>query len=501
MNNWSFGVYLRLSNINDNSNSINNQRLVINNFLEKKLDIEIYNIYIDEGFTGTNFDRPAFKALLEDIKLKRINGVIVKDLSRFGRNYISVGTYIDEFFPANNIRFISINDNIDTLNTLNHNENITTSFKNIINELYVKDISDKVKATISYKKATGKLISGNTPYGYMINPNNKYQLVIDHNVKDIVLLIFSLYIKGYGINKIVKELNKRNIVSPAKYKDINLGKKNIYWTNTTVHNILTNDVYCGNLEEFTNVHEAIISNEVFNKVQYLLKERNTSKNNTNHKYLFSGFIRCASCKAFMLIKKSNTVNHEIYCSTYKRINEELCSPHYITSLALENLVSIEIRKRIKEIIFLKKRLENIKKYLMKNNVLEAFNYSKDNLKKFIFNGNIKKKDLYEKWKLKIINYNKYLEWIKFLNRYIYVVNALKEVCLQLSSNISSNLENIKYLKKLVKYKDKALSKEMLNLFIEVIYIEEKQKLNIIYKDEDKVLKIKEFVEEFFSEQL
>ena len=114
---------------------------------------------------------------------------------------------------------------------------------------------------------------------------------------------------------------------------------------------------------------------------------------------------------------------------------------------------------------------------------------------------IKKKDLYEKWKLKIINYNKYLEWIKFLNRYIYVVNDLKEVCLQLSSNISSNLENIKYLKKLVKYKDKALSKEMLNLFIDVIYNEEKQKLNIIYKDEDKILKIKEFVEEFFSEQL
>ena len=497
-NKWSFGIYLRLSNENT-SNSINNQRLVINNFLLKRQDIEIYNTYIDEGFTGTNFDRPAFKALLEDIRLKRINGIIVKDLSRLGRNYISVGTYIDEFFPANNIRFISINDNIDTINSLNQNESITTSFKNIINELYVKDISTKVKANISYKRKTGKFISGNTPYGYKINPNNKYQLVIDEAVYKNVVYIFSLYLKGYGINRIVKQLNKKRIVCPAKYKKINIKKENIYWTNTTVHNILTNRVYCGELNNLKHIHQPIIQEETFKKVQNLLEIKRIGANKSKEKYLFSGFIKCFSCKAFMLIKKSNTTNYEIYCSTYARINEELCSSHYITSRYLEKIVSININNRIKDLFIIKKRLLNIKNYMKRNNYLTILFNDKDLIKKYLYNANLGKKLVYEKWKLKKFCLSDYFFFIDIINKYIFLVERLKKLLLKIISSINNSIDGISYLNNYLKYRDKALSRKMLELFIDVIYIKENSKISIIYKDEDKIKSLKNFIEDFFSE--
>ncbi len=495
-NDWSFGVYLRLSSLEDTSNSINNQRLLINRYLEKNIDIEVYNTYIDEGFTGTNFERPAFKALLEDIKLKRINGVIVKDLSRFGRNYISVGTYIEEFFPTNNIRFISVNDNIDTLEVIK-SDNITTSFKNIINELYAKDISEKVKATITYKKLTGKFTSGNTPYGYKLDKNNKYKLIIDKNSKKNIELIFSLYLKGNGVNKIVKILNKKNIPSPSKYKNINLKQKNIYWTNTTVYNILTNNIYCGNLANFKNTHQAIITEKDFNTVKYLLKEKNTPKGDID-KYLFSGFIRCSSCKAFMLIKKSNDSNHEIICSTFARINESLCTSHYITSKILEDLVLIDINKRIKKIFFLKKKLENIKRFLKKNNYLDN-NFYKELLKKYIYNANFLKKSYYEKWKLNTISYNEFLVVNNILNRYIFLIETLKKIMLNTSDRLYKYINNINYLQRYIRFSNKALSREMLDLFIEVIYIDEKQKISIIYKKENEFLELLKFVEGFFSD--
>lgn len=498
-NNWSFGIYLRISNISDNSNSINNQRLFISKFLEKNIDIDVYNTYIDEGYTGTNFDRPAFKALLEDIKLGKINGIIVKDLSRLGRNYISVGTYIDEFFPANNIRFISINDNIDTINLISDNLDITTSFKNVINELYVKDISDKVKATITYKKNSGKIISGNVPYGYMINPDNKYQLVIDKEVSNNIVLIFTLYLRGYGVNKIVKELNKRKIIPPSKYKKVKLNKDNIYWTNTTVYNILTNDVYCGFLNDLKKAHEAIISEKVFYKVNKILKEKNFYKEKHGNKYLFSGFIRCASCKAFMLIKKSNTANHEIYCSTYARINEELCSSHYITSRYLEEVVSIQINNKINELIFLKKELENIKRIITKKKYLDNSLAFKELLKIFIYNAKLVKMNCYEKWKLNRISYNIYLDIIKSLNKYILLIERLQKSLIATYTIIKNGIDEISSLKKLIKYKNKVLTREMLKLFVDVIYIEEGRKINVVYKNIDNVAKIKEFIEDFTSE--
>ena len=200
----------------------------------------------------------------------------------------------------------------------------------------------------------------------------------------------------------------------------------------------------------------------------------------------------------MLIKKSNDSNHEIICSTFARINESLCTSHYITSKILEDLVLIDINKRIKKIFFLKKKLENIKRFLKKNNYLDN-NFYKELLKKYIYNANFLKKSYYEKWKLNTISYNEFLVVNNILNRYIFLIETLKKIMLNTSDRLYKYINNINYLQRYIRFSNKALSREMLDLFIEVIYIDEKQKISIIYKKENEFLELLKFVEGFFSD--
>ena len=249
---YKAGAYIRLSREDGNkyeeSNSLKNQREIIKQYLENVDDISIYDYYADDGKTGTNFDRPGFQRMIKDMYDNKINCVIVKDLSRFGRNYIEVGRYIDYIFPSMNIRFISINDYIDNVKNPDSISNVIVPFKNLMNDEYCRDIAKKIKKVKEVQRLNGELTSGLAPYGYLVK-DKKY--IIDEEASAVVKKIFDLYLGGLSTSKIAYKLNDEKIDSPKVHlnklknkKDIN---NNIYWCTSKLNKILKCRNYIGEL--------------------------------------------------------------------------------------------------------------------------------------------------------------------------------------------------------------------------------------------------------------
>ena len=312
--NYKVALYIRLSKEDENKNNLNSESVEnqLNLLYEysKKNNYFIYDTYIDDGYTGTNFNRPSFNRLLNDIENKKVNMIIVKDLSRFGRDYILTGYYLEMFFPKNNIRFISILDNYDSLNNINE----YIPFKSIVNDMYSKDNSKKIKAALRIKQQMGKWVGGCTPFGYKKDPNDKNHLIVNKNEKEIVIIIYSLFLKGYSINKISEYLYNNSIPTPNTFRGINKNSKYSklgYWSYTTIKTILTNGLYTGDLVQnrrsrinykirklkknnkdewiiIQNTHEKIINKSDFKKVQIMLKEKNYSRKTNKNEFLLCG---------------------------------------------------------------------------------------------------------------------------------------------------------------------------------------------------------------------
>ncbi len=258
---WSVAAYIRLSQEDsDNgvekqeSNSVTSQKTLLNEFIKEHQDLVVYNTYIDDGFTGTDFNRPSFQRLLKDIQSGNVNCVIVKDLSRLGRNYIEVGNYIEQVFPLFNIRFIAINDGIDSFKNPASTNTILVPFKNLMNDEYARDTSIKIRTSLNGKKKKGEFIGAFPAYGYVKDSKDKHKLVIDETAAQIVKKIFDWHVnKGLGKIAICHKLNELGILNPTGHKKLELGQNysnygiqgNTYtWTPSTVRNILNNEVYC-----------------------------------------------------------------------------------------------------------------------------------------------------------------------------------------------------------------------------------------------------------------
>ncbi len=258
---WSVALYIRLSQEDvDNgiekqeSNSVTSQKTLLNEFIEENEDLVVYDTYIDDGFTGTDFNRPSFQRLLEDMRKAKINCVIVKDLSRLGRNYIEVGNYIEQVFPLFNIRFIAINDSVDSFKNPSSTNTILVPFKNLINDEYARDTSIKIRTSLNGKKKKGEFIGAFPSYGYIKDPKDKHRLIIDESVANIIKNIFDWNVnKGLGKIAICHRLNDLGVLNPTGHKKLELRQNyrnygtqdNKYtWTPSTVRNILKNEVYC-----------------------------------------------------------------------------------------------------------------------------------------------------------------------------------------------------------------------------------------------------------------
>lgn len=372
-------LYCRLSRddgTESESNSIGNQKKLLSQ-KAKEMGLTDTKYYVDDGYTGTNFNRPGFQQLIDDIEIGLVSAVMVKDLSRLGRDYVSVGNYTDSYFPEHNIRFIAVNDAIDS----DEGESEIAPFKNILNAMYARDISKKIRSSHRLRGSMGEPLS-QPPYGYMKSPENKKKWIIDPEAATVVKSIFKMCLDGKGNETIARELQENEVLIPMAYwrsKGLNRGGKktqtNPYkWCKTTIQKILSQQEYCGdiinfktysksfknkrrienskeNWAVFKNVNEPIIDRETFETVQKFISKtkRRAPKKENGERSIFNGLIYCGDCHSKMRYHTS-TSNKEIHyftCSDNKVDYRGNCpGRHYVRADALEEVVKLELRRLV-----------------------------------------------------------------------------------------------------------------------------------------------------------
>ena len=371
-------LYCRLSQddmLDGESNSITNQKAILQKFANDN-GFKNTQFYVDDGFSGTNFNRPDFMRMIADVESGKVGIVITKDLSRLGRDYLLTGQYIEMIFPDHDVRYIAINDNVDTFKS----ENELMAFKNIFNDWYARDTSKKIRAVFKAKGQSGKPLTTNPPYGYVKDENDKNHWVIDDEAADVVRRIFKLCIDGYGPSKIARILTEDGILIPTAYAESkgyttsgNTFKKPTRWSEGTVERILEKQEYIGHTVNFRthvksyknkkkidndrsewaifeNTHEPIISQHDFDLVQELRshKHRPQKCDKVNP---FSGMVYCADCgkKMYLCRSKSLSADQEhLKCSTYANDKEE-CTAHFIRTAVLQQIVISEINKMLEKV--------------------------------------------------------------------------------------------------------------------------------------------------------
>lgn len=345
MQRFNVAAYLRLSkeefSNEKESNSITNQKLIIDNYLENNKEYKLVDYYIDDGYSGTNFNRPEFQRMLEDIKNKKIDVIIIKDLSRLGRNYIETGNYIEVIFPAMGVSVISVDENCE-IDSSDYYGDDYLPLKNLFNDTYAKDISKKVRSSLIVKKYNGEFVGKLAPYGYIKDPKDKHKFLIDENVSHIIKKIFNMILNGKSRREVADFLNDNDILTPSEYLKINTDKDTVImkkWNPEMVNSILRNENYTGTLFQgknrklsyridkkikldkenwivTENHHEAIISKEDFDKVQEIL-DRKSKVNKDGSIDILSGILKCKCCGSNM-IKRTSKGKVYYYCSNYYR---------------------------------------------------------------------------------------------------------------------------------------------------------------------------------------
>ena len=524
MNQWNVGVYIRLSQEDgdkEESNSITNQRELINNYIQEDIELKFYDYYIDDGWSGTNFNRPDFKRLINDIETGVINTIIVKDLSRFGRNYIEVGNYLEQIFPLKKVRFIAINDNIDSYKNPESINSIIVPFKNLMNDEYARDISQKVKYALNTRKRNGEYMGSIAPYGYLKDPNDKHKLIVDEIAAVVVKKIFALALKGIGTTTIARTLNKEKINTPSMHKrDVlkikcnfkNRDKDN-YWDDSMISRILRNRIYLGemvqcktrnvsyklkkrikNTEEdmiiVKGTHKALVSYEKFEKVGQILDSRVWKCNFDGTISIFSGKIFCGDCNKIMMKNKSGYVTKDgkksvyYYCSTYYKKSHESCTNHSINYNRLIDLVLKAIQEQIKLVLNQEKVIKTIWRNNEKNNQKLELKEKVDELKEELLKINVLKKEIYMDWKKNIISQEDYFAFVESYSKQINDINnKINEYENKINDISDKKIED--YIEKYKQFNNiTSLDKEVIDELIEKIYVFEDKKIEIKFKYND-----------------
>ncbi len=373
-------LYCRLSRddgMEGDSNSIANQKKLLQKHA-KENGFTNTRIYVDDGYTGTNFNRPGFQKMIEDIEYGYVTSVIVKDMSRLGRDYLQVGYYTDNYFPDRDIRFVAVNDCVDSAD----GDNELAPFRNVMNEMYARDISRKVRSSHRLRGNAGEPLS-QPPYGYMKSPENKKKWIIDPEASQVVKDIFRMHLEGKGDETIARILQENKVLVPMAYwhsKGLARGGKttqpNPYrWCKGTVRKILTQQEYCGDIINFKtysksfknksriinpqenwaifkDVNEPIIDRETFELVQKTVNKsrRKTPQKENTERNIFCDMVYCSDCGS-KLWSHHNTVNKDIQyfsCSNYKTDTRGSCQKrHYLRADALEQVVILELRRMVK----------------------------------------------------------------------------------------------------------------------------------------------------------
>lgn len=452
MKKWKIGTYQRRSfddGENEESNTVINQKKIIEDYLKDKKDITVYKSYVDDGFTGTDFYRPGFQKMMEDITTGKINGVIVKDLSRLGRNYIEVGDFIDEVVPKYNLRLISINDNIDSYLNPECMNNIDIPIRNLMNENYAKDASKKMRTSLIASKKSGNFIGNFAPYGYLKDPDNHHKLIIDKEVADNIRYIFNQILEGKSKTEIADDLNRKHIQTPSVYLKQKYGRKvaevGEAWDTPKIDRILQNKVYKGTLVQnkksrishkihktvvvpekdrivFENAHKPIIKPAIYDQVQDIMYNRNLKVNKDGKLKKYNGYLKCSECGSNMyrnLNKKNGKERHYYYCGAYQK--KKQCNKHFIYEDEIDECVLEVVNKYIELIFNLKNKIDEVIDYSEAEYNNEIYNIRKEELSIEINNYNKKINELLNDYKKEIISKEDYEA---FKEKYLYELNKL-----------------------------------------------------------------------------
>ena len=523
-NRWNVALYIRLSvqdGDKEESNSIVNQKELLNMFLEKEQELTFYNYYIDDGFTGTTFERPAFKKMMEDVELGLVNTIIVKDISRLGRNFIEMGNLVQNIFLVKNIRFISVCDNLDSFANPKSIENIFFPLKNLLNEMYCRDISTKITKAFNIMKKEGKFIGSYPPFGYLKEKENKHHLIIDNASATVVKMIFDLCESGIGNTLIAKELNERCILTPSEYRCKILNMKSTgrkvskQWTPSIVGKILDNRVYSGDLVQskyknisykvhkqiknkeedwivVENTHEPIIDKERFFKIQELRKNRKYNWNKrVEDNSIFKDLVICSNCKDPMDLivtnkKEISEIKIKKYAFRCNNCNIDNKNDFYIKVDTLKTCIFRSIKYHIDLLRGVEEARKEIKP---RTEYTKSIKQKVENMKYELEIVEKDKIENYEKWKNNEITEIEYIENIKnIVGKECILKNAIKDEKSKLlkAKKEAINLRENVWIDTLLKYKNqKKLTKEMLEDLIDKIYInKEGRKIIIKFKYED-----------------
>ena len=523
---YKAAIYVRLSkedgDVSDaskaESNSISNQKELIKDFLKDKQDIVIVSERVDDGYSGVNFERPAFQLMLEDIKQGKVDCVVVKDLSRFGRNYIESGRYIEKIFPMLGVRFIAINDNYDSLTGKSQTDEIVIPFKNLINDAYCRDISIKIRSHLDVKRRKGEFIGSFTIYGYAKDEHDHNKIVIDEYAAGVVRDIYQWKISGMSQQRIADKLNDMGVLSPAEYKkscgikySANLQtKKQAIWSAVAITRILTNESYTGTLiqgkvttpnykvkktvikdEEdwvvIPNAFEAIITKEQFDMVQEILKKDTRVAPDKKSVYLFSGIAVCGDCGRQMS-RNVSTVSGKKYvyymCSANKK--EGVCSSHRIREDELEKAVVTYLNSYIDELENIQHFLEFIDKLPYQEVNVKRLNMRIVQLEEDAQKYEKLKVSVYEDLKDELISKEEYISMKQeFEKRRRAALDSIAQIKIEIETLASRNGKHHEWIESFLANKGiEKLERNVVVELIDYIKIYEDKRIEIVFRYAD-----------------
>lgn len=532
---YSTAAYVRLS-MEDSGKidgySLQNQEALLMEFINSHSDLHLHKMYVDNGFTGTQFERPAFEEMMQDMRNGIINCIVVKDLSRLGRNYLEAGNYLEQIFPFFKVRFISITDGYDSISPDFTDEALIIPLRNIINEGYAKDISIKVSSAFETRKKQGKYMAKNPVYGYLKDPDDKNHLIIDPEASLIVKRIFQMRLDGVSLGKIAQTLNDEGIPCPSKYfvlKGISKETKYLksYWSRNTTNKILRNRMYLGclvygkskssfakGIKEHTlpesewkiveGTHEPLITQELFDEVQELLEEScREAKNHASYAEgivpnLFRGIVKCAECGSSMKMSKfrrtskSNPDEYEYYavyeCVRFNMIREYSCPKKTIRKEVLDMAVEESLRYHINLFLDLEKVIADLNKKTSVRNAALGMQ------------GQIKKKQqriakiekmasgIYEDYRDGILNETEYLTLRKNYADEVFQLSQEVDKMLSQQTLYAEDFHSSGSLSEIThQYANfKELNRELIEAFISEVRVHTDGRLTIIFRFEDEI---------------
>lgn len=531
---WRAAEYLRISREDgdkEESDSIGTQKDITHEYVEQNEDIVFAGEYIDDGWTGTNFARPDFERMMDDMKSGAVNCIIVKDLSRLGRNYILVGQYLEMIFPLLNIRFISVVDHIDSVKDPASINNALVSFKNVMNDEYCRDISNKVRSSLDRKRSKGEFIGSFASYGYLKDPEDHHHLVVDPAAAEVVRDIFQWFLGGMSIIGITKKLNQLGIPSPSMYKK-QLGFDYRHpagelcdglWPDSSVKRILKNRVYTGDMVQnktkiksykvhvcvnvpeedwviVPDTHEAIVSREQFETVQQLLRRDTRTSPGVNHVSMFGGYLRCADCRRAMAKKTVVQPRKKYYyyvCQTFRKGDRAACTKHTIREEKLYQAVLATIQAQIRLAVSMDELLQDLRRKHVRarrSSRLEAMLEAREKEHAKISQLKI---DLYPDWKSGVISKGEYLALKERFDGQLaqieHSIASIKEEIRQYKDTADGENQFITHFTKHRNITE--LTREVIVELVEMIYVHEGGSITIEFKYQDEYQRLLDLLEE------